>query len=359
MIKLTARLVILWFVSMTLFSSRPVLATQDQPSSPNLTQTSGTPACSGQAEAIPSTPTAPSPHQMPLIPPGPLGETDRSFIDSYDARENMVLAHQSPYVVVSGSDLILHHAGAATRVRVIPDSYHALKDIAHIPFTVYLLLAPVEQKLVTLDDQVPALNRLSTCIDAALSALTPEFFSSDQVGRQRMILIASRDLIKSTLESKTVLGEPLVSFTRKMGPLMLQNADEAGCAQIRATHAQMMIWKGQMTQGEWASLMAVNLARHQARYRNAATQYYHWLIGDAGPPWSYPGESMRVIFAETLGPVDKASNELAIVEIDAAASEAFFANRWRLSEDILSDGAARCIKELPKTDRMYVRPPNP
>jgi len=46
------------------------------------------------------------------------------------------------------------------------------------------------------------------------------------------------------------------------------------------------------------------------------------------------GESKRVIFAETLGPVDKASNELAIVEIDADANEAFFGDPWRLSEDI-------------------------
>jgi hypothetical protein len=268
----------------------------------------------------------------------------------------MVLAHQSPYVVVSGSDLILHRGGAATKVRVIPDSYHALKDIAHIPFTIYLLLSPVENNLVMLEVQTPALHRLSVCIDAALSAVTPEFFSEGQIARQKTILRTSGELIRSTLESNGVQRDKLSSFTRRMGPLMLQNAGEAGCLQVQATHVQIMKWKREMSREEWANLMVVNLARHQARYRNAATQYFHWLIGDSGPPWSYPGESMRVIFAETLGPVDKASNELAIVEIDADASEAFFENPWRLSEDILSDGADRCVKNLPAGDRVYSQP---
>jgi hypothetical protein len=300
-----------------------------------------------------ATPTSPAPHQMPLTPAGPLGEVDRSFIDSYNARETMVLANQSPYIVVSGSNLILHRGDTPTTVKVIPDSYHALKDIAHIPFTLYLLLAPVTKNLVSLDAQTAALNRVATCIDAARSALSSDFFSESEMARQRDILTASRDLIRSTLDSKSVQKELLMLFTKKMGPLMLQNANDAGCIQIDSTHAQMMRWKMELTQDEWGSLMVVNLARHQARYRNAATQYFHWLLGDSGPSWSYPGESVRVIFAETLGPVDKASNELAIVEIDADASEAFFGDRWRLSEDILSDGAERCIKKLPKQDKIY------
>ena len=108
-----------------------------------------------------------------------------------------------------------------------------------------------------------------------------------------------------------------------------------------------------MTSDEWANLIAVNVARHQARYRNAATQYFHWLFGDNGPPWAYPGESMRVIFAETLGKDGTSIGELTTVEIDAEASQAFFSNPWRMSEDILSDGAGACIAQLPEKDRLY------
>jgi len=340
-----------------LLQAQPFLRAHAQAPSASLPDTTTTMACTSPESANSPAPAPPAPaHQMPAIPPGPLGEVDRSFVNSYTAREDLVLSHQPPYVVVSGSDLILHQHNATEKVRVIPDSYHALKDIAHIPFTVYLLLSPVEKNTVTLEAQTPALNRLSACIDAAL-ALTPEFFSADQLERQRVILRTSEQFIQASLQSKTVQRDDLLSFARKMGPLMLQNADQAGCAQIRGTHAQMMKWKQQMTQDEWSKLMIVNLARHQARYRNAATQYFHWLIGDAGPPWSYPGESMRVIFAESLGPTDKASNELAIIEIDADASDAFFGDPWRLSEDILSNGADRCIRMLPVEDRSYTPSP--
>jgi hypothetical protein len=353
-----ARLVVGWLIVNFLlqgqFSPR---AQEHAPPAPRPEATDSV-ACTSPESTNPPAPAAPAPaHQMPVIPPGPLGEVDRSFVNSYTAREDLVLVHQPPYVVVSGSDLILHQHNSTAKVRVIPNSYHALKDIAHIPFTVYLLLSPVERNLVTLDAQIPALTRLSACLDAVLSSVTPEFFSADQLERQRIILRTSEEFIKTTLQSKTVPRGDLLSFASKMRPLMLQNADQAGCTQIQGTHAQMMKWKEQMTQDEWSNLMVVNLARHQARYRNAATQYFHWLIADNGPPWSYPGESMRVIFAESLGPSDKASNELAIVEIDADASEAFFGNPWRLSEDILSDGADRCIRTLPVEDRAYSKSP--
>jgi hypothetical protein len=44
---------------------------------------------------------------------------------------------------------------------------------------------------------------------------------------------------------------------------------------------------------------------------------------------------------------------LASILIDADASTAFFGNKWRLSEDLLSDGAARCIARLPKGDQVW------
>jgi len=41
------------------------------------------------------------------------------------------------------------------------------------------------------------------------------------------------------------------------------------------------------------------------------------------------------------------------VQIDADASQAFFSDPWRMSEDILSDGAAAGIAKLPGKDRLY------
>jgi hypothetical protein len=124
-------------------------------------------------------------------------------------------------------------------------------------------------------------------------------------------------------------------------------------ASSELTHAQLMKWKTTMSADEWDRLMVVNRARHQARYRNAATQYFQWFLADKGPSCGYPGEGMRVIYAESLAPNEKASDELATVLIDADASTVFFGDSWRISEDILSGGAERCIRKLPDSDPLH------
>lgn len=296
------------------------------------------------------------PLKIPVVPDGPLGDVDHSFLDGYCAKQMGIFAHQSPYVVVSGSKIILHWGSASKKdpdeEKGIPDTYHALKDIAHIPFAVYLFLTSAEKGFLTLDQERDALTTLKDRIEAAKTSLDSKYFAKDQLDRQRQILDASEAVVVSALNGH---GSPakLSSFASEMGRLMLQNARDAGCEQIKTTHAQMMAWKKQLTAEEWASLTMVNVARHQARYRNAATQYFHWLFAESGPGWGYPGESMRVIFAETLGKDGTSIDELTTVEIDADASQAFFNDRWRMSEDILSDGAAACIEKLPDADRAY------
>jgi len=294
----------------------------------------------------------PKPSEPPLIPKGPLGDVDKSFLDAYEARRTSVLAHQKPYVVVSGSRLILHVPDQTIPpVVVIPDSYHALKDIAHLPFALYLLLSPVETGIVDLKSQTDALDMLFNRIENAKTEINSKWFSTDEIERQHQILDQSAALIRQVLQAQTVSHDSLRDFAKRMGPLMLANAWDAGCAQIKATHNQMMIWKESLSSEDWQQLIAVNRARHQARYRNAATQYFSWLFGDKGTSWSYPGESMKVIFVEALGPGEDASDELATVVIDADASQAFFADPWRLTEDILSNGAAACIEKLPPASR--------
>jgi hypothetical protein len=48
-----------------------------------------------------------------------------------------------------------------------------------------------------------------------------------------------------------------------------------------------------------------------------------------------------------------AADEMIAVLIDENASRAFFGNEWRMSEDIFSDGAARCIALLPEAERAW------
>ncbi len=315
--------------------------------------------CFGATAQVPQNKPPQCPLKISLVPPGPLGEIDQSFLDSYCTLQVAVFAHQTPYVVVSGSNLILHWGAGSNKEpdeqKGIPDTYHALKDVAHVPFSVYLLLMSVEKGFVTLDQQKTALTTLKDRMEAAKSSFNANYFSKEQIERQKQVLDASENLVVKVLNNGQTSRTVLAAFAAEMGPLMLQNAWDAGCEQIKTTHAQMMAWQKKLTAEEWANLMVVNVARHQARYRNAATQYFHWLFQDNGPAWSYPGESMRVIFAETLGKDGTSIDELTTVEIDADASQSFFKDRWRMSEDILSNGAADCIAKLPDKDRIYTK----
>jgi hypothetical protein len=312
------------------------------------------------SQEAPATPPPAAPKGLQPIPKGPIGDVDQLFLDSYLSRRTDVIKLTTPFIVVSGSTLILHRNDVTEPpVRVIPDLYHALKDIAHVPFAIYLQLSPVAETGAELtDDQLKEMKLFQSKIDAARNVLASGGYTPEELARQKQILEASENIVVTTLQSRKVDKASLASFAKLMGPLMLSNAWDAGCAQIKATHAQVMIWKSQLSKDEWSRLIAVSVARHQARYRNAGTQYFHWLIGDDAPSWSYPGESMRVIFAETLGKgpdgkEEHASDELGTILVDADASNAFFGNPWRLSEDILSDGAAACIKELPAADRIH------
>jgi hypothetical protein len=313
--------------------------------------------------AVPAAPASPgsatpviagAPSGPPLIPAGPLGDLDQLFIDSYTSTRSEVIGKAAPFVVVSGSNLVLHRNGQKETVHVIPDLYHALKDIAHLPFTVYLDLSPVADATAPITAaKATQLQTLLTRIQSVQGVLATGGYSADEIPRQTEILEASKAMVSLTLKNNRIDRTSLGGFAHRMGPLMLLNAKDAGCIQIQGTHAQMMKWKETLSADEWQHLAVVNRARHQARYRNAATQYFHWLLNDTSTSWSYPGESMRVIYAESLAPKEEAQDELGTVVIDAEVSTAFFDDPWRLSEDILSEGADACIKKLPDADRLH------
>jgi hypothetical protein len=287
------------------------------------------------------------------VPDGPLGNVDSAFLTEYVARSKATTAENPPYVEVVGSSLYLHHGGQAPDAqRVLPTIYHALKDVTHVPFTVYLRLSP-RVGISLSDDQIGQLQVLNAQIAAAEDALQTGGFNAVQTERQKQILDGSKAFVQSVAAAKRLDRTSLDNFAHTMSPWMLQNADDAGCYQVQTTHAQMMKWKATLSSDEWTHLIAVNKGAHQARYRNAATQYFDWLFQGTSPRWAYPGESSRVLYAESLPPNQTGGDELVAVLIDADASRAFFGNEWRMSEDILSDGAARCIAQLRESDRVW------
>ena len=302
------------------------------------------------ASAPAGTTAAPAPTAAPLSPrivdprTGGLGEVAQAFLARYRVERNRQRAALGPVVVVSGDDLTLMHGETSEKVTVIPPGYHVLKAASHLPFAAWLLLLPATADggavdLAGLDALLASIARITS--EPASPELTPA-----QVARQAEIVARSQAFLTGVRARREVSAEDLQAFARTQGPLLLHSADEAGCLQIRGMHAQMSTWRAQLSADEWSRLLVVNRAKKQSRHRSVASQYFGWLLGGERADWSYPGEGDRVLYAEYMSPGDEPLDLLAAVTLDAAAATDFFADPHRLGEDILADGAARCIAEL-------------
>jgi hypothetical protein len=289
----------------------------------------------------------------PPIPPGPLGDIDTVFLNEYSARIDAITKEHPLYIEVSGNDLILHRNGREESKRVVPDIYHALKDVSHVPFLLYLRLSPLSSDEQLTATDIAGLEKLSTEISAARDALSTGGFNAVQMKRQQRIMERSLTFLHATIETRRISRSTLDGFTHAMAPLLLENVDEAACSAIHGMHAQMMQWKSSMTAEQWKRVIVINPGTFQPRYRSLATQYFGWLFPAPAPPWAYPGENQRVIYSEFLHPHRNSAELLATILIDADTAAAFFGNRWKLSEDLLGDSAAHCIAQLPKSDRIW------
>jgi hypothetical protein len=289
----------------------------------------------------------------PPVSPSPLDEVNSLFLNEYSARIDAMTQMHPLYVEVSGNNLILHRNGQEESKRVIPNIFHTLKDVSHVPFLLYLRLDPLSSNEQLSETEIAGLETLSAKISAARDALSTGGFNDVQRKRQQRILDSSLALLRTTIEAKRISRSTLEGFTHSMAPLLLENVDDSACYAIQGMHVQMMQWKSSMTSDEWERIAAINPGVIQPRYRSLATQYFGWLFPAPAPPWAYPGENERVLYSEFLHPHRDSSEVLASLLLDADSATAFFGNKWRLNEDLLGDGAARCIARLPRFDRVW------
>ncbi len=66
----------------------------------------------------------------PPQPPNPLGEVNTLFLNEYVARIDAITQVHPLCVEVSGDNLILHRNGQEESKRVLPEIYHALKNVS-------------------------------------------------------------------------------------------------------------------------------------------------------------------------------------------------------------------------------------
>ena len=268
----------------------------------------------------------------------PLAVLNRSFRTAYQRGRAETLARAGPVILAEGDDLVLLHDGRREAVTYVPAAYHDLKAVAHVPLALYVLLAPFGDGTLA-PERLDGLRRYRAQVAAARDGLAGRGFSAAVLGRQRQILAESLGFLDGVLERRRASGAEVRAFARRLGPLLLANAEEAARLQLDALHARTTAWRRQLGAADWGRLHVVVVGSAMPRRGNLAVQYYARLLGE-------PGEGRRLIYAEALWDEARARDLLGTHLLDTAVGDAFFGDDRRLHRDLLADAAAAYLERL-------------
>ena len=274
--------------------------------------------------------------QEPVDPLLSLNDTSRML---YSLAKQQALASSGPVLIVVGDDLVLRKGHERMQARVVPEIYHTLKAVSHIPLALDVCLTAYEGDSPLPEDVLQDLRAYRELFPAAGKRIATACLDTRQQERQKEILERSTRFLDEVLQSRQCTQARRVSFTRTMTPLVMANVADAAKAAIDMLHRQVLTWKGQMSAQEWSSVCVLVIGRQLPRRDNSAVQYFAWLLGT-------PGENERIIYAEGLADEPRALDLLATHRVDTGIGRDFFDNPIRMKRDLLADGTRNYLHFL-------------
>lgn len=281
-----------------------------------------------------------------------LPELNREFRQSYTRLHELERRNCGTLAVASFKKLSLVVDGKTKDEGIgIPRIYFDLRYCAHIPFTIALKLMP--------DLDGPVTDALSKDLAAYRSLLLQargdagsEVFTLEQRIRQQKLIDRTIAFIDMVSVDTIVRSTDLKKYLDAARPIAMENSRDAAIAQIRATHEVIVKWRGSLSDEQWQQLTVVVVGTKQPRNQNVTTQYFAALFQDPRQTVAGPGESVRLIYSEM--PVkgaagvewDAEAKLAATVRLDYKLSELFFGDPWRMSIDVMADGAQEFLREF-------------
>jgi len=274
------------------------------------------------------------------------------FRPTYTAARTRLESELSPLIVAQFSDLLLIKDGnVVAEGKGIPRKYHLLHRTAHVPLVIFLKLhrdfgQPLEKAVA---DDAAAYRAL---VNAATTDLAQREFTPDEIAWQLTVLRESAAFLDQAHLGAVMSREEFEDYRSRVYGPMTKLADAAGAAQIDATHAVVSEWRRtHLTEEEWSRVRVMIVGPRQPRHDYAATQYFAALFPERHNSL-FPGESQRVFYVESLAidtkdrVFEKERRTVAAILLDEAASEAIFHDPYRMSIDVMADGARRRVREL-------------
>jgi hypothetical protein len=274
------------------------------------------------------------PAQTP--PPDPLLDLNSSFRSAYAQSRKQLLEQSGPVILVEGDEVVLLRGGKRTVVRAIPEMYHTLKAVSHVPLAVYVLLISSGDGKVR-KELLSDLGSLREKISQAEKSLPGRGLSAAILQRQQEILAAALHFLDNVLGSGEVKQTDLVAFARKLAPLVIANAADAAQVQLSALNRQVTAWREGMPAADWERLRVVVMGSPLPRQGNLAVQYFARILG-------IKGEDARLVYAESVFEENRALNLLGTHLLDTKIGVAFFDDPQRMHRDLLADAAEDWLK---------------
>lgn len=266
----------------------------------------------------------------------PLLDLNRSFRAAYAKAKKSALAAKGPVILVEGDTLVLLHKGMRPEASIIPELYTVLKEVAHVPLAIYLML-PAGGEIS--EDRLGELRDFRAQMTSGRQALASHALDPEIRKRQEKIFADSEQFLDAVLAKRKIGAKELNEFAGKMRLLLQANMADAAKAELDSLDRQTRLWRAQLNPEEWKQLRVLILGSALPRKNNLATQYFARLLGEAG-------EGPRIIYTESIFEEPRALDLLGRHLVDTDLGQAFFNDPRRMMRDLLGDAAAEYLKKM-------------
>lgn len=264
---------------------------------------------------------------------------NKEVLARYAETRAKLLAQVGAVTIVNFSQLLLYRNGELVWSRAFQTPlYDEYKAIAHIPLGPYVVAATYLDGPPS-DDLRTAARGLRERVKLLLDSLERTHIPATGWPRQRAILEPTIAILDKMVADGIVSRAELVSYARSMAPLQLANADDAAVDMLDRLHEATQEMRGKLRPGEWERLYVLAPGGKMPRVGNLQYEYFVRLLGEKE-------REHRVLYTEGLMTPDVVYRLLGTVVIDRSASQAFFDEPYRLDRDLLSDGAAKHLKQM-------------
>jgi hypothetical protein len=266
----------------------------------------------------------------------PLQELNNEFRHQYiRARDNFWLSQteKNSIIIGNGSSLTLIHKGTHYPVpKAIPQVYHDLKSISHIPLTIYLHLNN--------DSSISTDETLKQYMQHLDNLQVPDSIESNERPSVERIITNSKRLLQKEINNKgSVDQNELTQFCRELAADLKVLLDAAAIAQLKAMHEIVQNWiKEHKIDVKDPSFKVLLISARTARQNNLQTTYFEHLLGVE--------QKRNIAYIEELfGDQPKATSIFSTWFLDEQLSVASFNDQDRMHRDLLmNDDVEEYIK---------------